>query len=124
MYIGTLAKLTGASRKAILHYELLGLIPTPQRKGHYRIYSEADADLICMIKRAQSLGFNLKEITAVVSMRAKTRKLPVEMVIELISCKRKELRAVIDHALARDQQLAELQAELLNNSSSAQTRST
>lgn len=124
MYIGTLAKLTGASRKAILHYELLGLIPTPQRKGRYRIYGESDADLICMIKRAQSLGFNLKEITAVVSMRAKTRKLPVEMVMELISCKRKELRAIVDNALARDQQLAELQSELLDNSNSAQTRST
>lgn len=31
----------GASRKAIRLYESLGLIPEPQRKGRYRIYSEA-----------------------------------------------------------------------------------
>ena len=48
MYIGALAKLTSASRKAIRHYKSLGLIPVPQRKGRYRIDSEADAKLICM----------------------------------------------------------------------------
>lgn len=116
MYIGKLAKLTGASRKAIRHYESLGLIPEPQRKGRYRIYSEADTNLICMIKRAQSLGFSLKEITDVVSVRAKTRTLPVEMVTVLIDLKRRELRDFIDNALARDKQLAELQAELIKNS--------
>lgn len=116
MYIGALSKLTGASQKAIRHYESLGLIPVPQRKGRYRIYSEMDADLICMIKRAQSLGFSLKEIMGVVSVRAKTRKLPVEMVTELIDVKRKELRDIVNNAMAQDQQLAELQAELLSGS--------
>ena len=116
MYIGALAKLTGASRKAIRHYEWLGLIPAPQRNGRYRIYSETDANLICMIKRAQSLGFGLKEIKGVVSVRAKTRQLPVEMVAELIDLKRKELRNIIDNALAQDWQLAELRADLLRDS--------
>lgn len=115
MYIGALAKLTGASRKAIQHYESLGLIPVPQRKGRYRIYSESDADLVCMIKRAQSLGFSLKEITGVVSARAKTRQLPVEMVSELIEIKRRELRNLIDKTLEKDKQLATLQAELRNS---------
>lgn len=115
MYIGALAKLTGASRKAIQHYESLGLIPVPQRKGRYRIYSASDADLVCMIKRAQSLGFSLKEITGVVSARAKTRQLPVEMVTELIEIKRRELRDLIDKTLEKDKQLATLQAELRNS---------
>ena len=116
MYIGTLAKLTGASRKAIHHYESLGLIPVPQRKGRYRIYSETDANLICIIKRAQSLGFSLKEITGLISTTGKTRKLPVEMAIALIDHRRKDLRDIINVALSQDQQLAELQADFLCNS--------
>ena len=121
MYIGKLAELTGATRKAIRHYESLGLIPKPQRNGRYRIYSEADANLICMIKRAQSLGFSLKEITGVVSIRAKTRRLPVELVIELIDTKRKELCNIVNNALSKDEQLAALQADLLRNSDSTDT---
>ena len=119
MYIGTLAKLTGASRKAIHHYESLGLIPVPQRKGRYRIYSETDANLICIIKCAQSLGFSLKEITGVVSTTGKTRKLPVEMVVRLIDHKRKDLREIINSALSQDRQLAELQADFLCTSGEA-----
>jgi MerR family transcriptional regulator, copper efflux regulator len=116
MYIGELAKRTGTTRKAIHHYETLGLIPVPQRKGRYRIYNEADANLICMIKRAKSLGFSLKEIIDVVSVRAKTQKLPVEMVVALIDLKRKNLRDTVNNAILQDRQLAELQAELLGKS--------
>lgn len=119
MYIGTLAKLTGASRKAVHHYESLGLIPVPQRKGRYRIYSETYVNLICIIKRAQSLGFSLKEITSLISTTGKTRKLPVEMVIALIDRRRKDLREIISAALSQDRQLAELQADFLCNSSEA-----
>ena len=119
MYIVKLAELTGASRKAIHHYESLGLIPVPQRKGCYRIYSETDANLICIIKRAQSLGFSLKEITGVISMTGKTRKLPLEMVVELIERKRADLREIINSALSQDRQLEELQADYLCNSGEA-----
>lgn len=62
MYIGKVAEITGASRKAIRHYESIGLIPRPRRQGKYRIYSELDAFLIHMVKHAQSVGFSLKEI--------------------------------------------------------------
>ncbi len=119
MYIGKLAKLTGTSRKAIHHYESLGLIPLPQRKGRYRIYSETDAHLICIIKCARSLGFSLKEITGVVSMTGKTQKLPVEMVVDLIDRKRKDLRETINSALSQDRQLAGLRADFLCKSHEA-----
>lgn len=42
LYIGKVAEMTGASRKAIRLYESLGLISAPRRKGQYRIYSERD----------------------------------------------------------------------------------
>lgn len=115
MYIGELAKLTGASRKAIHHYEALGLIPQPQRKGRYRIYRETDVDLVAMIKCAQSLGFSLKEITGVTSATAQTGMLPAEMVLDLIERKRQALRQTINRALAHDRQLVALQADLQRN---------
>lgn len=115
MYIGELAKLTGASRKAIHHYEALGLIPQPPRKGRYRIYRATDVDLVAMIKCAQSLGFSLKEIAGVTSAAAQTGTLPAEMVLELIERKRQTLRQTIDRALAHDRQLVALQADLRRN---------
>ena len=127
LYIGALAKLTGVSHKAIRHYEALGLIPPPQRKGRYRIYNRADADLICMIKRAQSLGFTLKEIAGVVSRRAKTRTLPLEMTLQLIAQKRKELRAIIANAQSQEKELEALEKELctrVTESSGVDTPST
>ena len=51
MYIGKLAKLTGASPKAIRLYESIGLIPIPSREGKYRIYSDKDVALVHMIRR-------------------------------------------------------------------------
>jgi|FLOH01.1.fsa_nt_gi MerR family transcriptional regulator, copper efflux regulator len=122
MYIGKLAEKTGATRKAIRHYEALGLIPKPQRKGSYRIYEDADADLICMIKRAQSLGFSLKEISDIASSRAKTGNLPVDMIVKAITAKRQQLRDTVDSALSRDKLLAELQADLLRSTGTASTK--
>lgn len=62
MYIGQLAKMTGASRKAIYLYERMGLLPMPRRQGVYRVYGQQDAEIIALIKCAQSLGFRLKEL--------------------------------------------------------------
>ncbi len=118
MYIGALSKLTGVSRKAIHHYESIGLIPVPQRKGRYRIYSETDADLILMIRRAQSLGFSLKEVKELASTRAVIRHCPIDMVLALVSAKRKELKNTISKIKSQDRQLADLQDVLKTRLSS------
>lgn len=120
MFIGELSKITGASRKAIRHYEELGLIPLPQRQGKYRVYGEAEASLICMIRRAQSLGFTLKEIRALSIARAKTNRLPVDMALTLIDGKRDELKAAIARAKALDEELGKLRKDLLRLASSEQ----
>lgn len=61
MYIGKVEQLTGASQKAIRHYEQLGFF-TAARQGTYRVYSDDHIRLICFIKTAQSMGFSLKDI--------------------------------------------------------------
>ncbi|WP_373975950.1 MerR family transcriptional regulator [Chitinibacter sp. SCUT-21] len=64
MFIGELAKLSGASVKAIRHYETLGLLGRVQRQGVYRIYGQQDVQVVQWIKQAQGLGFRLAEIVA------------------------------------------------------------
>ena len=79
MYIGKLAELTGATRKAIRHYESIGLIPSPQRKGNYRIYTMLDVHLVKMIRRAQSVGFSLAELNELTATKASTGSFPIEI---------------------------------------------
>jgi DNA-binding transcriptional MerR regulator len=62
MHIGNVAQMTGASPKAIRHYEALGLIPQVQRRGAYRTYTVREVNLIRLIRAAQALGFKLSEL--------------------------------------------------------------
>ncbi|MBP8185420.1 MAG: MerR family transcriptional regulator [Pseudomonas sp.] len=67
MYIGAVAKLTGASLKAIRHYEALGLLGKVPRSGAYRCYTANELLLIQLIKQAQGLGFRLAELAQVLA---------------------------------------------------------
>ena len=53
MYIGKAAQLSGTTVKSIRHYEDIGLLPAPQRRGAYRVYSEQSVELLMFIKCAQ-----------------------------------------------------------------------
>lgn len=112
MYIGELAELTGATQKAIRHYESLGLIPVPSRKGKYRVYSDKDVVLIKMIRRAQAVGFNLAELKELVALKAKSNRFPIKMANGLIARKREKLRKDMSEIMSLDQRLIELQDEL------------
>ena len=112
MYIGKLADLTGATRKAIRHYESMGLIPSPQRKGNYRIYTEMDVHLVKMIRRAQSVGFNLAELNELATIKAKNGHFPIAIANRLITEKQKQLRQHIQEIEAIEQNLMALHEEL------------
>ncbi|MGV8934616.1 MAG: MerR family transcriptional regulator [Gallionellaceae bacterium] len=112
MYIGKLAELTGASRKAIRLYEELTLIPTPSRKGQYRVYTDKDVALIRMIKRAQVVGFNLAELKGILGVIVESNCFPVEIAYELIDLKREKLRHDINKMELLDQSLVNLKEEL------------
>ena len=63
MFISDLARQTGVSSAAIRYYEVLGLLPRPQRAANnYRQYTEADVERLRMISSSRSLGFSLNEI--------------------------------------------------------------
>lgn len=65
IYIGKASTLSGASIKAIRHYDELGLLPNLGRSGSYRVFSQSDINTIKLIKQAQQIGFKLAELKSV-----------------------------------------------------------
>ncbi len=68
--IGQLAKRANVNVQTVRYYERRGLIPDPpRRESGYRLYSQNDIARIQFIKRAQELGFSLKEILELLFLR-------------------------------------------------------
>ena len=112
LYIGKVAEITGASRKAIRHYESLGLIPAPKRRGKYRVYSDQDVVLVHMIKRAQSVGFNLNELKELIAEKVRGKRFPLKTANELFEKKRAALRRQRDALAALERRLVALKKEM------------
>jgi len=112
MYIGKLAKLSGATPKAIRLYESKGLIPVANRLGKYRIYSDSDLVLVHMIRRGQAAGFSLDEMKRLIEHKARTGQFALNMANELIAKKRELLRHEVARIMSLDRQLEELHEEV------------
>ncbi|HXB57535.1 MAG TPA: MerR family DNA-binding protein [Vicinamibacteria bacterium] len=69
MRIGDLAATAGVSVQAVRYYELHGLIErAPRRPSGYRDFPSRAAEQLRMLKWAQTLGFSLKEIRALLAI--------------------------------------------------------
>lgn len=99
MYIGKAARLSGTTIKSIRHYEEIGLLPPPQRRGAYRVYSEQSVELLMFIKCAQQLGFKLKEMQAILDQH-RGQTLPWQVVGKAIDSKK---QAVMNQIAALQQ---------------------
>ena len=72
--VGEVAKQAGVNLQTIHYYERRGLLPKPPRTGtNYRAYPEDAVLRVRFIKRAQEIGFTLKEIKQLLSLRAAPR---------------------------------------------------
>ena len=68
---GEVAERAGVSRETVRYYEKRELIPKPSRTAAgYRQYTDEYVERIQFVKRAQELGFTLKEIKGLLSLRA------------------------------------------------------
>ncbi len=68
--IGKMAKIAGLGIETIRFYEREGLIAPPARtESNYRIYPKQDVVRLRFIKRAKNLGFTLKEIKELLTLR-------------------------------------------------------
>lgn len=72
--VGEVAKRAEVNLQTIRYYERRGLLSKPIRTtSNYRIYSDDAVRRVVFIKRAQELGFTLKEIGELLCFRATPR---------------------------------------------------
>jgi MerR family transcriptional regulator, copper efflux regulator len=91
LFIGDVAKHSGASRKALRLYEAVGILaPRRRTAAGYRVYSSEALDLLAFIRQAQRLGFTLEEIKEVVSIKRAGRA-PCPHVRDLVRRKADDL---------------------------------
>ena len=70
--IGRLAAAAGVHVETVRFYQRRRLLAEPRRThGQVRRYSDADADQLRFINRAQSVGFTLAEIQALLALRSR-----------------------------------------------------
>ena len=69
--IGQIAKQSGVSVETIRYYEKEGLLEKPERKDSgYRQYNGGAIDRLFFIQQAKELGFSLKEIGELLSIKS------------------------------------------------------
>jgi Cu(I)-responsive transcriptional regulator len=69
MNIGQAATAAGVSPKMIRHYELIGLLPEPDRnESGYRLYSEREVSVLRFIGRSRHLGFSIPQIAELIGL--------------------------------------------------------
>lgn len=97
--IGRLAAAAGVHIETIRYYQRLRLLTEPSRPlGGIRRYSEADADRLRFIKRAQAMGFTLVEVGSLLRLQTRrschaTRELAATK-LRLVDARIRELRGL------------------------------
>ena len=79
------ARRAGVNVETLRFYERKGILPQPPRRASgYREYPPEAVDRVRFIKRAQELGFSLKEIAEMLSLRevARAKSGPVRRLAE------------------------------------------
>jgi MerR family mercuric resistance operon transcriptional regulator len=117
--IGHLAKAAGVNVETVRYYQRIGLITEPVKPAQgYRIYPEESLVRIKFIKRAQQLGFSLKEIEELlelgeghcddIRLRAEEKRTQVDNQIKDLKKLRATLNELIDscHKTGKSSQCA------------------
>src|SRR5260370_42587738 len=98
---GELARRANVNVETLRFYERQGLLPKPpQRASGYREYSTEAVGLVQFIKRAQVLGFSLREVKELLALQEVPRATCGDVVvlaqhkIEEIDAKISDLRAM------------------------------
>ena len=100
MTIGEVAARTDVPPKTIRYYENIGLIKPPERlENRYRTYGETDVQTLRFIHRARSLGFSLKNISALLALYQDRKR-----------ASREVKRLALKHVGELDRKIAELTA--------------
>ncbi|MEE9327140.1 MAG: Zn(2+)-responsive transcriptional regulator [Cocleimonas sp.] len=104
MRIGELSKSTGFQVETLRYYETQGLLnPVSRSESGYRLYNKESLKQLNFIKKAKSVGFSLKEITELLTLRVERDqhscgdvKTIAEQKLEQIEKKISELQSMHD----------------------------
>jgi Hg(II)-responsive transcriptional regulator len=97
MTVGELASQAGVNLETVRFYERQRVMPEPERtSGGHRIYTEDDLERLRFIQRAKSVGFTLKEIRTLSSLRDADPSESCDDVMELAHRKRAEVDAKLE----------------------------
>ena len=103
-----LAKRGGVNLETIRYYERIGLLPRPPRlRSGYRQFSSESVRRVRFIKRAQELGFSLKEIKDLLELRISPRSTRGD-VRQRAATKIADIEEKIQHLRAMKQALVRL----------------
>ncbi len=114
--IGAVAKRARVHIETLRYYERQGLLASPARStSNYRLYAEDTVRRVRFIKAAQELGFSLKEILDLLSLRAEPNT-SCEDIRERAEAKIKNLEEKIRSLRAMKQALTKLVTECSGSS--------
>ncbi len=68
--IGELSRRSGVNIETVRYYERICLLPTPARRGRYRLYGAEDVGRLAFVRRGRELGFTLDEVRALLELGA------------------------------------------------------
>src|SRR5436190_21775342 len=106
--IGQVAKQTGVGVETLRYYEREGLVEEPPRRDSgYRQYPEDVVKRVHFIKRAQQLGFSLKEIAELFALRVDPTT-PARSVKQRATAKLAEIEWKIDELRRMKRALEEI----------------
>src|ERR1700692_2091320 len=105
MQIGLVAKKVGLSVDAIRFYERNALLPRPARtQGGFRRYGERDIEKLGFIPRVPGLGFKLREIRGLLSLR-ESRMQPCAPVRRRLQAKLADVRSKLENLKKLEREL-------------------
>ena len=98
MRIGELARSVDVKVETIRYYQRIGLLELPEKPyGGMRSYSDQDLQRLRFIRRAQKLGFSLKDIRELLDLSSsdceRVEKLAAEKLSE-VKAKLRQLRSI------------------------------
>ena len=109
--IGELAKRSGVTTKTVRYYELLGLLPEPQRTDSgYRLYDEKDVERLVFVRKAKELGFSLTDVADTLAVADSQGAVCIH-VLALVDQKIEEIDELVDGLREFQQELRGLREQ-------------
>lgn len=110
MAIGEVAKSSGVSIETIRYYEREGLLAAAERKeSGYRVFNQDHVRRLRFIQKAKTLGFSLREISELLSIRedpkgssrevkalARAKLVDIEEKIRVLQRMKRSLKPLVD----------------------------